>query len=58
MGLNYLLHRHQISLMRAGAARGAEARISHLSLAAGYSRLIDDLVGPNRELATPLIQVS
>lgn len=58
MGLNDLLHRHQVSLMRANAAGGPEARISHLSLAAAYSRRIEELVGANRGGAAPLIQPS
>lgn len=56
MSLNYLLHRHQISLMRADAATGAEARLSHRALAAGYSLRIDELVGASRGTDMPLIQ--
>lgn len=44
--------------MRANAAGGPEARISHLSLAAAYSRRIEELVGANRGGAAPLIQLS
>jgi hypothetical protein len=41
MGLNYLLHRHQISLMRAKAATCVEARRAHETFAARYATLID-----------------
>ena len=41
--LNFLLHRHQISLMREAAAAGPEARAAHRGLAAGYARRIGDL---------------
>lgn len=37
MDLNHLLHRHQISLMRADAAATLEARYSHRGLAKGYA---------------------
>jgi hypothetical protein len=40
MALNYLLHRHQISLMRSDAASSPEARAAHRSLAVGYARQI------------------
>ena len=43
MDLNYLLHRHQISLMRADAAQCTEARHSHLGLARAYARRITSL---------------
>jgi hypothetical protein len=42
MDLNYLLHRHQSSLMRAAAARLPEVRRAHRGLAAGYAALIAD----------------
>jgi len=41
MDLNYLFHRHQLSLMRAKAAIGVEARRAHQALAEGYARRID-----------------
>lgn len=44
MDLNQLLHRHQISLMRAADAACAEARISHQGLATLYAKRIVDLV--------------
>lgn len=40
MDLNYLLSRHQISLIRAGAASCAEARMAHNGLARGYAEQI------------------
>ena len=58
MGLNYLLHRHQVSLMRADAALTGEARHSHRQLARGYARQIADLVQPNRSSSTPLVPLS
>jgi len=45
MDLNQLLHRHQISLMRAADAGCVEARISHQGLAALYAKRIANLVG-------------
>lgn len=47
MDLNYLLARHQTSLMRADAAASPEARYAHRNLAKGYAdrirKLRDDL---------------
>lgn len=47
MDLNYLFHRHQVSLMRAGAASCQSSRSSHRGLARGYAQRIramqDDL---------------
>ncbi|MFS2111444.1 hypothetical protein ACCC88_17270 [Sphingomonas sp. Sphisp140] len=43
MDLNYLLHRHQISLMRASAAASVEARHAHEGLARGYAKRIAGL---------------
>ncbi|WP_176472994.1 hypothetical protein [Sphingomonas lenta] len=40
MDLNYLLHRHQISLMRAGMATCGEAEFAHRGLADGYAARI------------------
>ncbi|WP_019517320.1 hypothetical protein [Sphingomonas sp. Mn802worker] len=40
MDLNYLLHRHQISLMRAGSGSSDEARHAHRGLATGYRQRI------------------
>lgn len=42
MALNYLLHRHQISLMRSEAATSREARAAHRALASGYAAQIRD----------------
>lgn len=40
MDLNYLLHRHQISLDRASNAVGREARQVHAALAKNYAKQI------------------
>jgi len=41
MDLNYLLHRHQVSLMRADAAATGEGRHAHRGLAHGYAQQIE-----------------
>ncbi|QJU56375.1 hypothetical protein HL653_22065 [Sphingomonas sp. AP4-R1] len=43
MALNFLLHRHQVSLMREAQGASPEARASHRGLAAGYARRIGEL---------------
>ncbi|WP_186456844.1 hypothetical protein [Sphingomonas suaedae] len=43
MDLNYLLYRHQVSLMRAEAADCLCARRSHRDLARGYAQRIGAL---------------
>ncbi len=43
MDLNYLLYRHQISLMRADDAASMEARHAHQGLARGYAQRISEL---------------
>ena len=43
MDLNHLLHRHQISLMRATAAASPEARSAHRGLVKGYAARIRSL---------------
>ncbi|MEI9926650.1 MAG: hypothetical protein WDN44_01690 [Sphingomonas sp.] len=45
MDLNYLLHRHQVSLMRAAGAAGLEARHAHRALARGYAGRIARIQG-------------
>lgn len=40
MDLNYLYHRHQVSLAAASTAGSKEARIAHRGLAAAYSARI------------------
>ncbi|WP_193753013.1 hypothetical protein [Sphingomonas endophytica] len=40
MDLNYLFHRHQVSLMMAAAAIGSEARCAHGQLARRYAARI------------------
>lgn len=54
MDLNYLLSRHQISLMRASAAASVEVRRAHRDFAKYYAARIDALqeaVGAGRALA-------
>lgn len=41
MDLNYLLSRHQISLMRADSAASPEAQCAHRAMARGYANRID-----------------
>lgn len=47
MDLNYLFHRHQVSLMRADAASCPPSRAAHVGLVRGYAQRIravqDDL---------------
>lgn len=48
MDLNYLLSRHQISLMRASSASSGEARIVHRDFARRYAeqiRVLQHLIG-------------
>ena len=40
MDLNYLLSRHQVSLMRADSAASPEARFAHRGLARAYAECI------------------
>lgn len=40
MDLNYLLSRHQVSLMRADSAASPEARFAHRALARAYAECI------------------
>lgn len=40
MDLNYLLHRHQVALMRAANAASREAACAHDGLAKGYAHRI------------------
>ena len=42
MDLNELLHRHQVSLMRADGASCLEARAAHMGLARGYAGRIEE----------------
>lgn len=52
MDLNYLLQRHQISLMRADMAACASARAAHSGLVRGYERQI---AAAREELGAALI---
>lgn len=58
MGLNYLLHRHQVALMMADGAASTEARLCHRQLARGYAARIEALVRPDRGRATPLVPLA
>ena len=48
MDLNYLYHRHQISLFRADNAASDAARDVHRELAASYAACIDAAKNPPR----------
>ncbi|WP_186728888.1 hypothetical protein [Sphingomonas panacisoli] len=52
MDLNYLFHRHQVSIMRAEAATCASSRSSHNSLARAYAQRIR-VMQDNLEVAEP-----
>lgn len=56
MSLNYLLHRHQISLMRAAAAPPGDVRSTHQAFAAAYADEIDALVNPMGATTAPLVR--
>jgi hypothetical protein len=43
LDLNYLYHRHGVSLLRAGAAACAASRAAHLGLAGRYAARIGQL---------------
>lgn len=58
MGLNQLLHRHQISLMRADTAASPEARHSHRDLALRYARRIEAEGRRDRGDRAPLVPLS
>ncbi|GAA0731551.1 hypothetical protein [Sphingomonas japonica] len=51
MDTNYLLHREQVSLMRAKRARSSEARMAHAGLARGYAGLLTARGYPHRTVA-------
>lgn len=42
MDLNYVYHRHQVSIMRAGRASTPGARAVHEELARGYAAMIEE----------------
>lgn len=54
MPLNYLLHRHQISLMRVAAAPSVDVRRVHEAFAAAYADRIERLVTPAGATIAPL----
>lgn len=56
MGLNYLLHRHQVSLMRATSAPTIEARRVHQAFAAAYAAKVDAAGAAAGATAAPLVR--
>lgn len=56
MPLNHLLHRHQVSLMRAAASATVEARRAHEGLVAGYADRIAALTEPAGATTAPLVR--
>ena len=50
MDLNYLYHRHQVSLFKAENAASEKARIAHAALAAAYLARIEDSKRPRGEV--------
>ncbi|WP_173426217.1 hypothetical protein [Sphingomonas hengshuiensis] len=54
MDINYLFHRHQVSLMRATSATGSEARTAHRGLVAGYAAQIRRFQANAGATAAPL----
>ncbi len=56
MSLNYLLHRHQVSLMRAAAAPSADVRRAHEGLAAGYADRVTAIGVPAGATTAPLVR--
>lgn len=58
MGLNYLLHRHQVSVAKAASATSGATRHSHEGLARGYAREIETLTRPQRSDRTPLVPIA
>lgn len=49
MDTNYLLRREQVSLMMAGKAASAEARLAHTGLARAYGKLLAASRFPHRQ---------
>ena len=54
MDLNYLLQRHQISLIRAAEADACEVRNIHLRFVAAYANRIDELAAVSGATAATL----
>lgn len=51
MDVNYLLHRQQVSLIRAQRAASPESRAAHLGLARAYRERVEAYRIGNREAA-------
>jgi len=58
MGLNYLLHRHQVSVARAASATCGGVRNSHQGLVRGYAQQIEELTRPQRSDRVPLVPIA
>lgn len=56
MDINYLLHRHQVSLMRADGAACSASRAAHHSFARHYAQALEALVQPLRQVQHPLLR--
>lgn len=54
MGLNYLLHRHQVSLMRAAAAPSIDVQRTHERFAKAYAAEIATHVAESGARTAPL----
>lgn len=60
MDLNYLLARHQTSLMRAEIAACSSSRMAHRGLAAGYAARVNAFhqqVGAEARIAAPDVEI-
>ncbi|MEG3180734.1 hypothetical protein [Sphingomonas sp. LT1P40] len=55
MDINYLLYRHQVSLMRYDAAACVSSRRAHRDLAHGYASRIRDLQVTLGSAGTPMV---
>lgn len=58
MDINYFLHRHQVSLMRADGAACSASRAAHRSLARHYAQALESFVRPLREAQYPLLRAT
>ncbi len=58
MDINYLLYRHQVSLMRYDTAACVSSRRSHRDLAQGYALRIRDLQQTLGSGDTPMVAVA
>jgi len=56
MSLNYLFHRHQVSLMRAASAMSIDVRRTHEAFAAAYADRISSLTDTLGATTAPLVR--